>query len=479
MPLKSNGLVKNYILLTGGEIASKIVTFAAMAYLARIASPVGFGQIEFAAAILLCAGLIVDQGFNIYGAREIAKNPEHTNALASEIVFVRYLLAILAYLGVAIFAYFLDRPLIVKQLILIYGLSLFGMPLLMYWVFQGHNRMGLAAVLQAIRQFVFAGVVFGFIHSAEQIWIAGLAETAGVFVAGFLSAWAVHQLYNWRLFSAPRLTRRLFTDGVPIGLSQVFWMVRMYGATVIIGMIAAPQDVGYFSSAMRILIALHAFIYLYYFNLLPTLSQTWQRLDGAFASLIQDSYRLVAWAAMLIAVAWIILAPWAVTFVYGAEFAPAGVVLQILAGVFVGAAIDGHYRYGLIVGGNQKQEMLTALLGAAACLVLIPTGYALAGLPGSAFGLVLAEGIIWASTWWIASLKIKLVGHARLLLRPTLALFATIGLLLLLPDFSFFIQALLAVATIAVLAFLSDPPIRKQVRNWLATGPFRSRLQSG
>lgn len=465
-------------MLSAGELASKIVTFAAMAYLARVASPVGYGQIEFAAAIILCAGLVVDQGFNIYGAREIAKNPEQSNALASEIVFVRFLLAIIAYLGVATFATILDRSQAVTQLILIYGLSLFGMPLLMYWVFQGHNWMGMAAIIQAIRQFVFAGVVFGFIRTADQIWIAGLAETAGVFCAGLFSVWAIRRYYAWRALARPRLTRRLFTDGIPIGLSQVFWMVRMYGATVIIGVIATPVDVGYFSSAMRILIALHAFVYLYYFNLLPTLSQAWERQDGSFSVLSANSYHLVAWAAVLIGIVWLILAPWVMIVAYGAAFAPGGPILQILAAVFILAALDGHYRYGLIAAGFQNSEMLAALLGAIVALIAVSVGYRLYGTAGSATGLVLAQVVVWLSTWRLARQKTGMIGHLKILTRPALGLGATAGLVWLLPASSPIFQTILATVVIISLAVLLDPSVRQQIKLLLTSRRFGDFLGS-
>src|SRR5512142_1024159 len=124
-------LLKNFFYLSGAEVASKIVTFAAIAYLARVAGPVGYGYVEFAGAVLLCAGLIVDQGFGPYGAREIAKAPQQTAELVSEIVLVRFLLALIAYAVVALFALLLDHPAVVTQLLLIYGLSLLITPLLL------------------------------------------------------------------------------------------------------------------------------------------------------------------------------------------------------------------------------------------------------------------------------------------------------------------------------------------------------------
>lgn len=260
------------------------------------------------------------------------------------------------------------------------------------------------------------------------------------------------------------LSRQLFREGVPIGLSQMFWMIRMYGATVIVGLIASEQDVGFFGAAMRILIALHAFIFLYYFNLLPSLSQAWQRKDGTFGVLIARSLHTVGWLSMAAGLAWVLVALPVMTLVYGAAFAPAGVALQWLAGVAVAAALSGHYRFGLIASGQQNVEMLVSALGAVVVLILVPLGYGQSGVSGAAAGLVAAEVLVWLAAWTAARKRIGLDAHAVLLVRPVLALAAVLGILQVLPHVSLLFQTMMAVAVMAGLALLVDGDVRSQVR---------------
>jgi PST family polysaccharide transporter len=455
-------LVRNFAYLANAEIVSKVVTFAAIAYLARVLGPAGFGYIEFAGAVMLCAGLLVDQGFGLYGAREIAREPARTGALVGEIVVTRFVLAIVAYCAVIGFAVWLNRGDAATQLLLIYALSLLPMPLLLQWVFQGHAQMHIVALLQLIRQTIFAGVVFAFVRAASQMWIVGAAEIAGVLGATLIGLW----LYR-RNFSTYRIefhiTRKLFADGAPIGLSQLFWMIRMFGATVIVGVIASPRDVGFFGGAMRILIALHAFIWLYFFNLLPALAQTWQKNDGSFVALIERSFTLVVWASALGGIVWALIAPLVMTTVYGELFAPAGPMLQWLAVVAVVAALSGHYRFGLIAAGHQNWETLAAALGALGALVLIPFGYGLTGGTGAAMGLVAAEIVVWVSAWWWARARLKLNGHAAGLIRPILAVAIAWGLVALAPSTPS-LQIAVAVATIVVAALALDAGARARAR---------------
>lgn len=392
-------------------MAAKVLTFAAFAYLARVAGPEGFGYIEFAAAAAMCAGLIVEQGFNPFGAREIAKTPERTGLLVSEIVLVRLLLALGMYTALVVFALVYGTAAMQTRLLLVYGLSLLAMPFLLQWVFQGHDRMPTVAAIQVIRQTVFAVMVFAMVRQSSQIWLAGVAETLGAAAAAVFGVWAYRQKLNGALRFRWRFSSQLLREGMTIGLSQIFWVLKMTGATLILGLIAAPEDVGYFGGAMRILMALHTFVWLYFFNLLPSMSRAWVANDRSFAALIARSLRFVTLISLIGAGVWVMVAPLAIRIVYGQKFAPAGTALQWFAGVCAVAAISGHYRFGLIAAGYQTAEMLTAMSGAIASVALIPVGYSLAGVGGAAAGLFAAEVVVWQSAWWFARQRLGLRGE--------------------------------------------------------------------
>jgi O-antigen/teichoic acid export membrane protein len=470
-------LLKNFLSLAGAELISKVVTFAAFAYLGRILGPDGFGYIEFAGAVILCAGLIVDQGFGSYGAREIAKAPERTTKLVSEIVIARFALAMVAYSAIAVFAFTLDRSPLITRLLLLYGLSVLAMPLFLQWVFQGHDRMSIVALIQVLRQTIFAAVVFIFVHNAEQVWMVAMAEVAGVFIAALYGLTVYCRQFGNPFSAGLKVSRQLIYQGVPIGLGQMFWVVKMFGATVILGLIASAEDIGLFAAAMRILIALHTFIWFYYFNLLPSLSREWQKGSKAFAILVHDSLRIVTWIGTLIFIIWVLVAPIVVTTTYGLDFSVAGSALQWLAVVFLLAAINGHYRFGLIAAGQQNIEMATAAFGAVAALILIPIGYAKIGVTGAAVGLAAVELLVWWATWWCSRRWIGLNDQAKVFIRPLAASIFMCGLLRLLPFSSPLFQSVIVLAVMPTLAFVLDEKVRELCRRFVGR-PRTARLLS-
>lgn len=384
-------LIKNFLSLAGAEAFTKLITFAAFAYLARLFGPAGFGIIEWSIAILMCASLIVDQGFSAYGAREIAKAPEKSGRLVAEVVSARFLLAFISYSAIAVFSFLYVQDDLIRQLLLIYGLSLWALPLFLQWAFQGHDRMHLVSVTQIIRQSIFVSVIFIFVRNSGDLLMVGVAEVAAVVIAALFSVWMYNRNFEKVMSLRPTLSAKLFREGVPIGISQMFWVVKMFGATLILGLVATAEDTGYFAGAMRILVALHTFVWLYYFNLLPSFSRAWQDGGDKMAAIIGNSMRIVLLLSLFGGTVWVLTAPYAMTIAYGEDFLSGSGALQWMAGVCVAAAISGHYRFGLIAAGFQKREMATAAFGAALVAVLIPVGYFHSRTSGAAAGLLVAE----------------------------------------------------------------------------------------
>jgi O-antigen/teichoic acid export membrane protein len=395
-------LFKNFLSLVGAEAFTKLITFAAFAYLARLLGAASFGYIEWSAAVLMCASLIVDQGFSSYGAREIAKNPANTARLTAEVVTARFLMAAIGYLAIALFAFLFVNDQTIRLLLLIYGLSLWALPLLLQWVFQGHDRMNLVAVTQIIRQTIFVGIVFAFVKSANNLLLVGVAETVAVTCAALFSVWLYRRDFAEKTRFRPAFSTKLFREGAPIGLSQMFWTVKMFGATLILGLVATAEDTGYFAGAMRILIALHTFVWLYHFNLLPSLSRAWEQGRDKFTEIIANSMRIVLPVSLAVGVVWVLLAPFVMKTVYGQDFLRGGGALQWMAGACVAAAISGHFRFGLIAAGFQSKEMLTSAIGAIVAAVFIPIGYFQAGTSGAAAALCFAEIVVLLCSWLIA-----------------------------------------------------------------------------
>ena len=388
-------LLGNFLVLAGGETLSKGLTMLAFAYLARMLGPAEFGYLEFALAVVVFLALLVDGGLSPYAAREVAKQPRTVTALLPHVTLIRLALGSVACVLLIGFVGLLDRPWPAQRVLLLYGLTLLALPFSLAWAFQGRDRMGYVAAGSTLRWMLFAGGVFLYVRTPNDTWIVPLVETAAIVAAGcFYVAAFRRQFGAWtRRFDMHRgLT--MLREAFPIGASELVWGLRMSSGTVLLGLLVGGTEVGWFAGAHRIVVALHTFVWLYFFNVLPSLARTTVRPREELHALMRRSLRDTAWATVFAALVATILAEPIVTLLYGAPFAGAAPVLRALIWLAPAAMISGHFRYVLIGYGQQHWELLASASGAAVALGLgIPLVLSF-GMLGAAWALVASEVVI-------------------------------------------------------------------------------------
>jgi O-antigen/teichoic acid export membrane protein len=279
----------------------------------------------------------------------------------------------------------------VKLLLGLYVLSLFGMPGLLQWFFQAHDQMHWVALASFTRQAVYTALVIALVGAATPLSRIGWIECASVGATALLCALV---LRKFRDGGRTRANRRLWDhlrESAPIGFGQLAWAFQWYFATVLLGFLAPDRSLGWFGASHRVVMALHTFVWLYFFNLLPSMSRSASLDRGELQGLVDRSMPVAAWGSAAVAVLISLLARPLITIAYGHQFAGAADVLSVLAWLLPVSMISGHYRYTLLACDRQRAlSVLIALSATAAivsCLVLIP----LWGALGAATGLLLGN----------------------------------------------------------------------------------------
>jgi O-antigen/teichoic acid export membrane protein len=136
--------------------------------------------------------------------------------------------------------------------------------------------------------------------------------------------------------------------------------------------------------------SLHTFVYLYFFNLLPSISRCVAQPRDALVKLMDPSVRLAAWTGVFGAALVTVLAPQILGLFYSQSYVGGAPSFSILIWMLPVAMLSGHHRYILIAYNHQKRLFLCTALAAAAAvvfgLILVP----LYGGPGAAWALLIA-----------------------------------------------------------------------------------------
>lgn len=389
-------LVRDLAALSGGELVSKIAGFAAFAYLARALTPEAYGAVELAVALALFFALIVDFGFGPIGAREIARDPARAPSLAAEVPAARLLLAVLAVPGMGGLALALGQPPETVRVVWLFAASLLLAPWTQRWLLQGLDRMAWVSVAQALRMIVFAVGVVAFVQGPEDLLRVGLVEiAAAATMAGYFVVVQASTVAPVRLSFDRGALGRLWREARSVGASQVVWALNQYLPTVLVALLLGGADIAWFGGAHRIVLSLGTFVWLYHFNLFPSMARTTSRSPAAFQRLVEPSFRVTAWAGVIGALGLGLLAGPLCRVAFGDAFGAAAAPFAVLAWVIPVGLLSGHARYALIASGNQRRELEAQLAGAAVIAIVGLAAIPPLGPLGGAVAMLASALAVW------------------------------------------------------------------------------------
>lgn len=404
---------KNLAILAVGELLTRILTFVAFVHLARVLGPETFGLVEVALAVLMVALLLVDQGFPTLGAREVARNPEAVEGLVGRVISVQLLFAVVTYaiLAIVVLSLPLDRTLTV--LLLGLGVSLLGTPFLLLWVFQGRKQMTWVALPQVMRQLVFAAVVLVFVRKPEHVLRLPIAEIVAVATAGVLFVIAYRRAGDRLTLGIGQGGRlKLLVSALPIGGSQMIWVLRMYLPTILLATMVEQSVVGSFGVAHRLMMVIQTLLGVYFINLFPTLSETAQSSPTRLAHLLHRSLSLVTWPVLAGALVTTFAAHTLIGWVFGESYlgTQSVSVLAILIWIVPIIAWRRHLRSALIALDRQRADFVCSLVGLLLLLGLLPLLTLKFGAVGTAWAMVASE--LLTVGWTYLTLR-RYVGELR------------------------------------------------------------------
>lgn len=146
MSSSNRKLLENLSFQSIAEIAGKGLQAVYTIYLANVLGAEGNGVYGFATSIVAFFILFVSFGIDVYGQRELALNRNNIKISVSQIFSLRLFLAIISYLILITYVVFFVDEMLVKYAILILGINIFSQSILLSWVFQGLEKMGIIAV---------------------------------------------------------------------------------------------------------------------------------------------------------------------------------------------------------------------------------------------------------------------------------------------------------------------------------------------
>ncbi|MFC1914661.1 flippase [Chloroflexota bacterium] len=414
-------IIKNTGSLLISEVIGSLLTFTATVYIARVLGPGDFGKISFAIAIIFYFTLIADPGLSILGTRQVARDKEKIKDYVGSTLTLRLCLATIGFVLLLLVALFINKPLEIKYIIILYGLGLIPIGLSFAWVFRGVEKMeyiGLGRILTGV---IYIVLVLSFFKSSEQLllvpcfWVGSNLLAAGLLISIFV-----------RSFGKPRLRfnlaswRSLLKQALPMGFAVIMGYIMLSIDTVMLGFMKSNEEVGYYNAAYKIIIFLSMMSASYSETIYPLASSYYQVSLDSLKRLLQFSTKLMSTLALPLAVGGTILARPIMNLIFGAKYDNGIIALQILIWATAVAMVRLAYSRGLLSSDRERRFARVVTAGAIVNiilnLILIPP----LGFIGAAIATVAAETVVFLG-FYTEFRKVMEVPLARHLVKPLIA----------------------------------------------------------
>ena len=367
----SKKVLKNFSFLLCADILTKALGFIGIIYLARILTVEGFGKIEFAQAIIVYFILLVNQGLDIWGVREIAKNPGTKSEIVNNIVSIRFFLSILAYGILFLFVLLINKPGDIKKLILLYGLTIFTFSFTLNWFFQGIERMEIIALGQSISQLIYVSGILILVKGGSYIFQVPLIRFFSAFFSLSLLALIFFRMKgNFKLNFKTSIWKEIFKQSLPMGFSLIVTQIYYNLDTIMLGFIKGEKEVGWYNAAYKIVLLFIGFAGLFGNAIFPTLSRYYKESREKIETFVRQSSRITLFIGIPIAFGIFFLSKDIIQTTYGSSYLQGTVALQILIWSVFTIYTNLPFAFLLLAAEKQKEYMYAVVLGASVNLVL-------------------------------------------------------------------------------------------------------------
>lgn len=332
-------MLRQFLTLTAGESAARVIHGLALFLLARSVGPAAFGQFGVVQSIAGYAALLAQRGLDVPATRAVIAAPDSAPKIRAAVLSLRWPVAA----AITIAAMFWRDPLLIAAC----GIWV-AAAFQMRWLLVARGRSAAVAAAAIIAALV---LLAGVLARLPLPWI--VAALSGGEIIGALVCW----------YAARGPSARDADVGAALR-AQSWWFLTaivlgnlMYNLDVFLLAAMRPkQEVGLYVAAYRLVTVLSPVLGAMQTSALPAFAQL--RAAGGDADSLARPVALKGFgAASLAAVLLWMAAPFAIGAIYGAAYTPSETLLRVLVLTLPVQTIRMIFRQALLAYGGERADV--------------------------------------------------------------------------------------------------------------------------
>lgn len=362
-------------------------------YVARILLPAGVGQVSYAQNIVSYFIIFASLGLPTYGVREIAKaknDAQQTNRIFTQLLVINFASTLISTAAFMILLFTNSSLKADTPLFLCCSLQLVLNFINIDWFYRGKEEYSYIVCRSVIIKLISIAAIFLFVHSAEDYIIYALISSVaacGNYVFNIFHVKKYVKL-DFSEFKIRRHMQPILILAVTILLSGIYSKLDI----TMLGSITTDTETGLYTNANHIIAIITGICASISAVFLPRLSYYYNSDRSQFFSLVKLGTRILSFICIPMAAGLFLLAPQAVSLVYGDSFAPAVTTIRILCALMIIKSFGDLLCYQIAIStGNEKGRIPAYILAAVLNIVLNALLIPKIGRNGAAIASVASE----------------------------------------------------------------------------------------
>lgn len=200
-------LAGNFIWLSVLKVIGYVFPLITLPYLSRVIGVDSFGEIAFAASIMVFIETFVDFGFNYTATRDVARQRDDIGAISkifSNVMWAKTLLMAIGFGILCILVYSIPSLYEKRLLLFLTFLYIPGHIIFPDWFFQAMEKMKYITIMNVLSKLLFTVLIFVVIKEKEDYIWQPLLTAVGYWVSGAIAMWFIVKKFRVHIIR-PRL----------------------------------------------------------------------------------------------------------------------------------------------------------------------------------------------------------------------------------------------------------------------------------
>ena len=383
--------IMNFI-LTVSNFLFPLITFP---YVSRVLLPEGTGKVAFALSIVSYFTLFASFGVATYGIRAIAQvrdDKERLSKTMHELLFINIISMIIVYIALAIAILVVPKFAMEKELFGVTSLFILFTIIGIEWLYKGLEKYQYITIRTIIFKIASLFLVFLFVKEKSDYIIFAFISIFAIVGSSVLNLINSRKLINYTLYSEYEFKKHLKPMFV-LFLTSMAIAIYTSLDEGLLGLLSAPEQVGYYNAAVRVKGILFTLITSLGVVLLPRLSYYVENhMETEFHEALAKSTNFIIVIAASVVIFFTLFAKETILILAGENYVASIIPLQIVVWALILSAITNILGIQILLPLKKDKQLLFSVLCAAtvdviANFLLVPKLAAV----GTALSVIAAE----------------------------------------------------------------------------------------